>query len=139
MVLTLDREHGIGSLRLVFDVQHFTTPSGPQDQTIVLRTIPCHFGGHRWAFVCPVRRCRVTRLYLPNGGSTFAGRLAYRLGYQSQRGTREDRAWTVIREVNSRLGEPEAQRLYWPQKPKWMRWRTYDRLCEQRNAAEAAL
>lgn len=86
-----------------------------------------------------MRHSRVTRLYLPNGGSTFAGRLAYGLGYQSQRGAWTERAWAVIRKVNARLGEPEAQRLDYPPKPKWMRWRTFNRLCAKRDAAEATL
>lgn len=132
MVLTLDREQGIGSLRLVFNVQHFSRRTGPQDQTILLRAIPCHFGGHRWTFVCPVHQRRVTGLYLPNGGSVFAGRLAYGLGYQSQRGTRADRAWGVIRRVDARLGRDGA-------KPKWMRWRTFTRLSAQRDEADAVL
>lgn len=132
MVVDLDRERGIGTLRLVFDLHHFTRSTGPQDQTIALRAIPCHFGGHRWSFVCPVRRCGATRLYLPNGANAFAGRLAWGLGYASQRGTRSDRAWSVIRRVDARLDHDGA-------KPKWMRWRTYRGLVERRAAADDVL
>lgn len=137
MQVELNRGCGVGVLRLRFDVQHFSHRTGPQEQIIALRAIPCPFGGLRWTFICPVRRCQATRLYLPNGGDTFAGRLAYRLGYQSQRGTREDRAWGVIRRVEKRLGQGRSTGRNG--KPKWMRWATFDRLCDQRDAANAVL
>jgi len=63
--------------------------------------------------------------------------LAYRLGYQSQRGTRTDRAWSVIRRIDARLGHDGEGN--WIAKPKWMRWRTFNRLCDRRDTAEAAL
>lgn len=137
MFIRVDRAAGSGVLRLAYNLQHFTRSTGPQDQAIALKAVPCHFGGHRWFFVCPMRRCRVTRLYLPNGAGRFAGRRAYGLGYQSQRETRTDRAWGVIRRANARLGyDGEGD---WIPKPKWMRWRTFNRLYEKRDAAEAVL
>lgn len=91
---------------------------------------PCHFGGHRPWFVCPVEGCgrRVAILYL---GHALACRRCSRLVYQSQREGPCDRA--VRRAVRLR------QRLQWDPdpskgpglKPIRMHWRTFLRLEDQ--------
>jgi len=58
------------------------------DYKITLTSTACHFGGHRWWFICPLsvreNYCgrRVGRLYL-GGGSYFGCRHCYNLTYQS--------------------------------------------------------
>jgi hypothetical protein len=59
------------------------------DYNIELVSTPCHFGGLRYWFVCPLVRngthCgrRVGKLYLPGGQSYFGCRHCYDLTYKS--------------------------------------------------------
>ena len=52
-----------------------------------LEFTPCHFGGGRWWFRCPLWRhggfYRAAKLYLPEGGNTFGCRGCYHLTYAS--------------------------------------------------------
>lgn len=110
-----------------------------RDYRVTLDTTRPPFGGVRWWFICPSTGQRVAKLYLPNGGTIFAGRCAYRLAYQSQRSTRVDRSHARQRRIFAKLGE-EYHRFEQlpPCKPKWMRWRTYAQLRAELEAAEAA-
>lgn len=92
---------------------------------------PCHLGGTRKWFRCPVAGCgrRVAVLY---GGAIFACRHCHRLAYPSQRETRADRALRRAEHVRERLGWPAGvlNGSGWG-KPKGMHQRTYDRLCRE--------
>jgi hypothetical protein len=91
------------------------------------RTEPT-FGGHRWWFLCPRTGRRTTKLLLPNGGWHFWSRQAYGLGYACQRDDRFSRLQRKAAMLNRQLGGKGWST--WadpPAKPKWMRWRTYDR------------
>lgn len=59
-----------------------TTPAPPSKQRIVIEAIDCHFGGHRFYFLCPLNGHRCEILYLVNG--TFASREAHSLSYIAQ-------------------------------------------------------
>jgi len=113
------------------DLVHRTrdTREGPRmvtDRVRLVWTEPT-YGGRRWWFICPRTGRRATRLFLPNGGWHFWSRQAYGLGYACQREDRFSRLQRRAAMLNKDLGgrgwatwnEP-------PQKPKWMRWRTYD-------------
>jgi|SRR5271156_3954754 len=93
-------------------------------------TVPT-YGGRRWWFLCPRTGCTTTKLYLPNGGWHFWSRRAYGLGYACQREARLDRLQRRAAELNRQLGG-EGWRTWNtpPTKPKWMRWRTYERKYE---------
>jgi len=60
------------------------------DYKVPLVTTPCHFGGVRWWFLCPLSRdgiyCgrRVGKLYLPPGGVYYGCRHCYDLSYESR-------------------------------------------------------
>ena len=91
------------------------------------RTQP-NFGGHRWWFLCPRTGRRTTKLFLPNGGWHFWSRQAYGLGYACQRENRFSRLQRRAAILNRQLGgEGWSTWDIPPTKPKWMRWRTYDR------------
>jgi hypothetical protein len=92
---------------------------------------PQPFGGRWWWFVCPRTRRRAAKLYLPNGAFTFASRQAYR----SQRETPHDRALGRAFKLRHTLGADCGIGDY-VAKPKWMRWRTYERKLEEIAAAE---
>jgi hypothetical protein len=86
------------------------------------------YGGRRWWFQCPRTGCRTTKLFLPNGGRHFWSRQAYGLGYACQREGRFDRLQRRAAKLNRQLGgEGWGTWDTPPRKPKWMRWRTYER------------
>jgi hypothetical protein len=103
----------------------------------LLRTRP-PFGGVRWWFACPRTGRRVTKLYLPRGGSQFWSRKAYGLGYACQREDTTSRRMRRARKLHRALGgDGEALGQEPPPKPKGMRWRTYERKLAAWEAAEA--
>lgn len=71
---------------------------------------------------------RTTKLFLPNGGRHFWSRQAYCLGYACQREERADRLRRRAAKLNRQLGGEgwDAWETR-PVKPKWMRWRIYER------------
>ena len=96
-----------------------------------LTTTRPRYGGERWWFICPGSGRRAFKLYLPNGGRWFLSRAAYGLAYQV---TREDRIARYQRRAGrilAKLGRPAENWMGWAPKPKWMRGRTYERLCAE--------
>ena len=87
----------------------------------------CHLGGSRAWFICPAVRCgrRVAKLF---GGEVFACRHCYRLAYPSTREDAWDRATRRADIIRDRLGWKPGVLNGMGRKPKWMRWKTYDRL-----------
>jgi hypothetical protein len=105
------------------------------DYWIKLETTPQPFGGRHWWFLCPRTGRRAAKLYLPNGAITCASRQVYRLAYRFQREAPYDRALHQSFKLQSKLGADGGIGDHIP-KPKWMRWRTYDRHLEQIASAE---
>jgi len=87
---------------------------------------PCNYGGSRPWFLCPVSGCgrRVAVLY---GGAAFACRHCRELVYESQREQPYDRALTRAQAIWAKLGGWSTAEPF-PEKPKGMHWRTYNRL-----------
>jgi hypothetical protein len=104
-----------------------TNPPIAEQYNVRLLTSPQRFGGVRWWFECPRTGRRAVKLYLPLGGHQFWSRHAYGLGYASQRETPMDRAWRRGSKLYRAMGGNDDWRDGAPLKPKWMRWRTYDR------------
>jgi hypothetical protein len=105
------------------------------DQLFQLEAEACRFGGQRWFALCPVTRRRASKLY-SLGGAGFHARHRYgRVAYRTQRAPkpidrvlmRRDRI--LVRKLKS--DDPE-----FVPKPKWMRWKTYDRWKAQLDWAE---
>jgi len=106
--------------------------------TVNLTTTRPHFGGVRWWFVCPRSGRATPKLFLPNGGLYFWSRRAYGLGYACQRETKSDRLMRKSRKLHRALGghgQAIGDALP-PPKPKWMRWRTYERKVASWRAAD---
>jgi hypothetical protein len=136
--LWLGRAEGAATLR--YDIDHLTRSTGPQVQTVALETTPGTLGGQCWWWICPATGRRVLKLYLPNGGVRFLSRTAYRLVYQSQREERDERARRRMRNLCRRLGgDYDEVAGTWPEKPKWMRWHTYNALCDRLDADAGVL
>jgi hypothetical protein len=92
-------------------------------------------GGERVYFLCHCRR-RVDFLYCARG--RFACRKCQRLHYWSQALGPVHRRTHALIKRRRRLGQPQGSGLLadFPAKPKWMRWRTYERLAAEARRRE---
>lgn len=103
------------------------------NQTIRLVGCPRYFGGRQWYFVCPVQNRCVSVLWSLPGGRFFVGRksLGKQVAYVSQYHSPGARAHYMKDKLCDRIAGPEADEWDVPPKPKWMRWRTYERLSKR--------
>jgi hypothetical protein len=97
---------------------------------------PCNFGGERPWFICPGAGCgqRVAVLYGP--GRYFLCRHCNDLAYQSQRDTKMHRALYRAQDIRRQLGGSANMMEPFPEKPKGMHWRTYERMWWAHHEAE---
>jgi len=108
---------------------------GSLDQHLILVPQARRFGGRQWYFECPrtLERCSV--VWKPPGARSFASRKAWgrQVAYSSQFQTWYDRALSQGQALRCKLGGPEWAGYCGddPPKPKWMRWKTYDRILER--------
>ena len=101
----------------------------------------CTLGGRRAWLLCPAQGCgrRVALLYI-GGAGIFACRHCYKLAYQCQRETDDDRAMRRADNIRRRLGWEAGIATPEGDKPKGMHWRTYERLVAQHDVhVEASL
>ena len=127
----------IASAEITFDLQGtyegwLRSKIGGLDRRIVLMARPRHFGGRQWYFVCPYLNRRASVLWMPPGASHFACRDYWgrQVAYASQFLDRDNRAHRGKAKINARLcklGGFDPDDWAFPPKPKWMRWRTYQR------------
>jgi hypothetical protein len=115
---------------------------GRLDQCIYLVARRRHFGGRQWFFKCPHLHSLATVLWMPPGADTFASRQkwARRVAYASQFMDRVARGHKGAAAIKSRLcsiGRFAPDEWDLPPKPKWMRWRTYNRMVEKFDRYEA--
>jgi hypothetical protein len=102
---------------------------------------PCRFGGERPWFVCSVYASgtycgrQVIKLY--HAGRLFACRHCSRLAYDSQQESAHLRGLGKAQKIRMRLGGTANMLDDFPEKPKGMHWRTYERLCRVHDTAKA--
>jgi hypothetical protein len=102
---------------------------------------PCRFGGDRSWFICSVSAngtyCgrQIAKLY--QAGRLFACRHCSRLAYASQQESAHERGLLKVQGIRMRLGGTANMLDDFPEKPKGMHWRTYERLCRVHDAAKA--
>src|SRR6516225_4360502 len=113
-------------------------------QQITLVSRPRHFGGRQWFFLCPATGRLATVLWKPPGASKFCSRQAWgrQVAYASQFLDRDSRAHYGQSRINSRLcslGNFDPDECGLPPKPKWMRWKTYNRYEQKFDRYEAQL
>jgi hypothetical protein len=100
----------------------------------------CHLGGRRPWFNCPAYcggRCcgrRVALLYL--AGKFFACRRCYDLAYESQQESSWCRGLGKAQKIRMRLGGSPNPLEPFPDRPKGMHRKTYERLCRAHDLAE---
>ncbi len=113
------------------------------DQWITVIGRPRYYGGRQWYFLCPETNRPASVLWKPPGARRFCSRQAWGgriVAYRSQFLGPDDRAHAGQAKIKSRLirdCDPEDWDL--PPKPKWMRWRTYNRYVERYDAYENIL
>ncbi len=109
------------------------------EENINIARVPCRFGGSRPYFLCPGVVNGVTcgrRVAKLHGlGRYFLCRHCYRLAYASQSEGGWDRALRRANKIRQRLGGDPG--MAFPDRPKGMWRRTYDRLRD--NAFEAEM
>jgi hypothetical protein len=105
------------SIRLTYAVNGLDA-----SQTIPRTSTPCHYGGARPWFLCPLCQRRTALLYMRAG--RFGCRHCQRVAYSSQSEDVMGRTWLKQRKLEARLCED------W-QRPKGMWQRTYDRLMDR--------
>jgi hypothetical protein len=110
------------------------------EQRVPITWTACHLGGRRPWFRCTVssagRYCghRVALLYLVD--KLFACRRCYGLAYASQQESLWCRGLGKAQKIRIQLeGSPNMLEPF-PEKPKGMRWKTYDRLRRTHDLAE---
>jgi hypothetical protein len=105
-------------------------------EPVSLEWTACNFGGARPWFVCPGAECgrRVAILYGP--GRYFLCRHCYGVVYDSQRENGMNRALRRAQAIRERLGGSANMTKPFPEKPKGMHWRTYERLWWEHHEAD---
>ncbi len=110
------------------------------EQRVPIIWTECHLGGRRAWFRCTVhcrgRYCgrRVALLY--GAGELFACRRCYGLAYASQQESTHHRGLGKAQKIRMQLGGSANMLDEFPDKPKGMHWRTYDRLHRAHDIAE---
>jgi hypothetical protein len=98
----------------------------PVEQVVLFNKTPCHFGGYRLWFLCPRCRRRVAILY--GASKYFLCRHCYHLTYTSQQESPALRLMSKAQNIRERLGGSTDLTDLFPDKPKNMHWKTYQRL-----------
>ncbi len=110
--------------RVILAYRHRSGGAEWKDEQYPVRIVrtPCHLGGSRARFLCPVVGCgrRVAPLY---GGGIFACQHCYQLAYASAREDISDRAARRADKRRGRLGWEPGILNGNGGKPKRMRWR----------------
>ena len=102
------------------------------EQRVQTQTTPCHLGGQRHWFACPLCSKRVAVVYAP--GRYFACRQCCGLGYATQKESAGDRAATRADKLRKRLGWEAGILNGAGGKPKGMHWKTFLQLKSHHDA-----
>jgi hypothetical protein len=105
------------------------------EQRVPITWTGCHLGGWRPWFRCSCGR-RVAKLY-DGAGDFFACRHCCGLAYASQQLSPRDRSISRARTIRMRLGGSPSLIDPFPDKPRGMHRRTYERLRVRAQASEA--
>jgi len=86
---TVGHEGVVTGVVFAYTITRYNGEKVPCRYEVRIDRTPCHFGGWRYWFVCPLvvggRPChqRVAKLYLPPGGTYYGCRHCYNLTYES--------------------------------------------------------
>lgn len=96
------------------------------DQSVRIEATSCHFGGHRYWFLCPECSKRIAVIYELNG--QYLCRHCHSLPYLSQQVAEDERLRFKARKIRDRLGATHNLFVPITTRPKGMHWNTYYRL-----------
>jgi hypothetical protein len=120
--------------RMILNYRH--RPHGGEweevEEVVNFDRTPCNYGGHRTWFLCP--RCRRRVIVLYGAGKYFLCRHCHGLAYASQQESVTDRSARKERKIRERLGGSNLFEPF-PEKPKGMHWKTYQRLHDEATQA----
>ena len=131
-----------GSLQLSYRIRASQADWEDVEQHVGIEHTPCHLGGTRPFFICSGEvegtNCgmRVTKLY--GAGRYYLCRHCYGLKYACQREQPWDRSARRADKIRKRLGGSPGIYTLFPDKPRGMWWRTYERLFSEAEAASIA-
>lgn len=129
---TIDVRAQPGSVVLNYRVRPCGGEWTPVQEIVDIIQVPCRYGGTRPMGLCPGCGRRVLVLY---GRRYFRCRACHGLAYSSQSEMERDRMMNRAHKLRERLGG-EPGMGSWTQKPKWMRWATYERMVDEIHALE---
>jgi len=96
---------------------------------IPISSVPLNYGGRRWFMHCPYTGQRAVKLYKFSRIDKFCHRTSVRPlpTYESQRVSGASRIFDQRWRLRRRLGDTVSDLFSEPVKPKWMRWRTFEK------------
>jgi hypothetical protein len=98
----------------------------PVDQRISITWTHCHLGGQRPWFICP--SCERSAALLYSVAGLFICRQCNGLAYRSQRALPRHRSMSRARKIRLKLGGSASVDDEFPERPKGMHRKTYNRL-----------
>jgi hypothetical protein len=106
------------------------------EEPIQIVQTPCNYGGTRPWFICPEPSCgrRIAMLFITE--RNFRCRRCCKLSYGSQRESSAGRGLRRVQNIRGRLGGGPSLLERFPDKPKGMRWATYDGLIAEAQRAQ---
>lgn len=109
------------------------------EQKICFYRTPCNYGGERLWFCCPECQKKVAIVY--GAGKYFLCRHCYKLPYRCQRESDGDRLLRKAYKIREKLRVEDnlVDPVYRWDKPKWMRWKTFERLQKEDSEARNAI
>lgn len=121
-----------GTLTLTYTTTDRNGGKQNHSYDVTLTSEPMRFGGVRWWFRCPYTSRRVLKLYKFGSVDKFCARTAIRPlpTYASQRVSGMDAIQHARWRLRRKLGDPGDLRDNL-NKPRWMRWKTFDRFAER--------
>jgi hypothetical protein len=130
--VTLDENAGVLTLTYALAGSHVS-------YAIRLSATKLHYGGRRWYAHCPYSGRRARKLYKFSGIEKFCHRTSVRPlpTYASQRVSGSERVnlqrWSLRRRLGDRISDLFGE----PFKPKWMRWKTFQKYLDRDNELAA--
>ncbi len=121
---------------LIYHYGHMGEECSEVREFVAIEHTPCHLGGRRPWFRCPIIGCgkRVAILY--GAGRYFACRTCCDLAYETQSEDFAGRQRIKAQKLRTKLGGSVNMLEDFPEKPKGMWWRTYDRMRAEGTGAE---
>jgi len=106
------------------------------EQFVAFDYTPCNYGGKRTWLLCTECNKRVTCIYA--AGKYFLCRHCYGLNHQSQHEGFYDHQLSKVQGIRIKLGGSGSLAESFPQKPKGMHWKTYQKLHMQSMRSEGS-